>query len=116
MKNLLALLFITLVSAVAIANSPFDTPKTIEAEQQTMTQALQTESSARSEITLAQSEISKVSGSELWKTLDVNQDDSISKSEAIYSQEVFENWDKLDINKDEKLDLKEFAQLFSEKN
>lgn len=116
MKNLLPILSITLVSTVVSANTPIKTANEIEVEKQTLTKVLQTESSATSEIILAQNEISKVTSSELWKSLDVNRDDSISKTEAIYSQEVADNWDRLDINKDEKLNFDEFVQLFSAEN
>ncbi len=115
MKNLLPVLSITLISTIVSANTPLKTAAAIKVEQQTISKILQTESSVRSEITLAQNEISKVTSAELWKNLDINRDDSISKTEAIYSLEVSDNWDRLDINKDQKLDFNEFSKLFSKK-
>lgn len=52
------------------------------------------------------------SNADLWKSMDIDEDGSISKEEAVDSKEITSAWDDLDTNKDEKLDQEEFA-LFS---
>lgn len=53
---------------------------------------------------------------ELWKSLDTNNDDFLSKTEAAESKMIEEHWSKLDINKDKKLDFIEFAQITEQEN
>ena len=116
MQKILLSLSIVFSSAIVYANTPVLTANKIEVQRETVLKVPGAQSSAISKITLTQSEVSKVTSEELWKNLDINRDDSVSKKEAIYSQEVSDNWDRLDTNKDEKLDFDEFTQLFLKYN
>ncbi len=48
---------------------------------------------------------------ELWKSLDTNNDDLISKAEIASAKDIIESWDMLDSNKDGKIDFFEFSRV-----
>ena len=110
MKKLLIIASIALLSATAQAENTAEASKAIEAGQETISNAIQTESRTASDLIIAKN---GESNSNLWKMLDINKDGSLSKTEAASSKEVITNWDKLDSNKDEKLDTEEFAYFFT---
>jgi Ca2+-binding EF-hand superfamily protein len=95
MKNLLAILSITLVSYTVTAESAV-----VE---------------FGSSLAPIKSE-SKQNDSNLWNMLDTDKDGYITKSEAVYSTYLSDRWATLDTNKDEKLDTAEFSQFYSKKN
>jgi Ca2+-binding EF-hand superfamily protein len=112
MKKLIIVSAILLSTAVQ-AESEIVDPKAIEAGQEAISNSVPTEAGAISEG--AVSELVQVNNeansADLLKTLDTNEDGSISKEEAAASKEVTDNWENLDINKDEQLDSEEFAQM-----
>ena len=108
MKNLLPLLLIALVSSVANAENSFVIPKAEDLGQRPISNVEQTETIVTSELVLAKNEANNL---ELWKTLDINKDDSISKTEAASSEAIFVRWDDLDTNKDNVLDYIEFSRF-----
>ncbi len=119
MKNILIIASAVLLSTAVQAESESVNPKAIEAGQEAISNSIPTETGAISEGAVSESTVSElvqanneVNSADLWKTLDINEDGSISKEEAAASKAVVESWDNLDANKDEQLDSKEFAQLF----
>ena len=110
MKNVLTLILLAVVPAVATAENSVVIPNPEKTPAQKMISTeLKTKGYDTSEKVIVETDSNNL---ELWKTLDTTQDDSISKTEAISSREVFVRWDELDINKDKKLDYIEFSRLF----
>ena len=109
MKNILPLLIITLVSSVANAGNDFVSPGVEDFGQRAIVE--QAQAIVTSEIVLAKNEANNL---ELWKALDYNKNDLISKKEAASSEAVFNLWDELDTNKDNELDFIEFSRFSSQ--
>jgi hypothetical protein len=107
MKNVLTIATAILLSTAVHAEDQIVAPEVVDAAQGAISNPV--EAGAVSEITQLNDPISQA---DLWKSLDSNEDGSISKEEAADSKEIAENWESLDANKDEKLDSEEFAQLF----
>lgn len=108
MKNVLTLLLIAVVSTAANAENGNVIPRAEDLGIGAISTKLQTEGGTASGI--VQNESNNLA---LWKTLDTDKDDLISKAEAASSEAVFSVWDDLDTNKDEKLDYIEFSQFFN---
>lgn len=106
MKNILPLLFIALASSVTNAEDGFEIPGVGRAGHRAIVE--QAEAIVTSEIVLAKNEANNLP---LWKALDSNRDDSISKTEAAYSEAIFNRWGELDANKDNELDYIEFSRF-----
>ncbi len=114
MKNVLIIASAVLLSTAVQAENEIVNPKIAEAGQEAISNSVPAETGAVaegvvSELTQVNNE---VNSADLWKSLDANEDGSISKEEAVSSKEVVESWDNLDANKDEQLDSEEFAQMF----
>jgi len=106
MKNLLAILSITLASATVVAD-------TTTVEFGAILEPLQAENTEIPTLALSKYE---QEDAKLWDILDLDKNGFISKSEATASQQLSDQWDKLDSNKDERLNMAEFSLLFSQKN
>jgi hypothetical protein len=115
MKNVLIIATAVLLSTTVHAEDDIVNPEAINAGQEAISNSAPTETGAIAE-DAATTELSQVANeansTELWKTLDVNEDGSISKEESVSSKEVVDSWKDLDVNKDDQLDSEEFAQMF----
>jgi len=115
MKNISIIASAVLLSTAVQAESEIVTPNAIEAGKEAISNSVPTEAGAISEGAVSEELVqanNEVNSADLWKTLDINEDGSISKEEAASSKEVVDSWENLDVNKDEQLDSEEFAQMF----
>ncbi len=106
MKKILTIATAVLLSTAVQAEEQLVAPEVVDAAQGAISNPVD---ATVSEITQLNDPASQA---DLWKSLDSNEDGTISKEEAADSKEIAENWESLDANKDEKLDSEEFAQLF----
>ena len=108
MKNLVFLLFITAVSTVANAKNGTATLQSIRSEQKIICNNSPSIPKQDLEIAFPKNEANNLV---LWKSLDTNKDDLISKAEIASAKEIIESWEELDTNKDGRIDFFEFSRV-----
>ncbi|MFK5948671.1 MAG: hypothetical protein QM500_07880 [Methylococcales bacterium] len=108
MKHVFLLLFITTISTVTHAKSSLAYFQKMDFEQQGVLKKIGVASAEDSVSSIRNNEANNL---ELWKLLDTNKDDLISKTEIAMAKDVFESWDVLDSNKDGWIDFFEFSRV-----
>ena len=106
MKHLLFLLSIIAVSTAANAKNSTATPQSIQSEQKIICDNLLSIPKQDSEISFPKNEANNLA---LWKSLDTNKDDLISKTEVASAKDIIESWEELDTNMDGRVDFFEFS-------
>ncbi len=108
MKNLFFLFFIIAASTAANAKNSITRPQPIEFEQKILCKDLLSISKEYSEFVFTENEANNL---KLWKSLDTNKDDLISKAEIASAKDILESWEELDSNKDGRIDFFEFSRV-----
>ncbi len=109
MKKIFSFLFIIAISTSVNANNNKNFPRQIGVEPKIIVfQNLNRIFKEKTLVALVKNEANNL---ELWNLLDTNNDEFISKTEAVYSPEIMKRWDELDSNKDGKLDFFDFSRL-----
>jgi 5-hydroxyisourate hydrolase-like protein (transthyretin family) len=108
MKHLLFLLSIIAVSTTANAKNSTATAQSIRSEQKIICDNLLSMPKKDSEIAFPKNEANNLT---LWKSLDTNKDDLISKTEVASAKNIIESWEELDTNKDGRIDFFEFSRV-----
>jgi hypothetical protein len=106
MKIVFFLLFIA-VSTTANAKSNIATLQFMEPEQNSFLKKI----IASTEVSEPEFHKNEANNLELWKSLDTNKNNLISKAEIAYAKNIIESWDMLDSNKDGKIDFFEFSRV-----
>lgn len=113
MKNILPIILIVFVSTSVNAEKSMVTPQSEGIEEGTYFKQLPVVTKVDTNSAVSENEAKKY---QLWKNLDSNNDELLSKAETVSSKMIYKHWNELDSNEDNTLDFIEFLRMPEEEN